>query len=128
MSRPFLDYHARCCFLLQSGRPVAQVACYQPLRTPTGLWRFPNNRDELSKDPKQFADDLINDDLIQNHMRSENGQVVLPSGASYPVFYIQSPQSGMMPLATVSKIRDLLKDGTPAAAKASRCRLAYWAR
>jgi hypothetical protein len=111
MSRPFFDYLARCCFLLQSGRPVAQVACYQPLRTPTGLWRFPNNRDELSKEPKQFAYDLINDDLIQNHMRSENGQVVLPSGASYPVLYIQSPESGMMPLATVSKIRDLLKDG-----------------
>lgn len=111
MSRPFFDYLARCCFLLQSGRPIAQVAYYQPLRTPTGLWRLPNNRDNLSNDPKQFAYDLINDDLIQNHMRTENGQVVLRSGASYPVLYIQSPESGMMPLATVRKIRDLLRDG-----------------
>ncbi len=111
MSRPFFDYLARCCFLLQSGRNVAQVAYYQPLRTPTGLWRFPDNRDHLDKDPKQFAYDLINDDLIQNQMRVEDGQVVLRSGASYPVLYIQSPESGIMPLATVSKIRNLLADG-----------------
>ncbi len=111
MSRPFFDYLARCCFLLQSGSNVAHVAYYQPLRTATGLWRFPDNRDFLARDPKKFAYDLINDDLIQNHMRVEDGLIVLRSGARYPVLYIQSPESRRMPLATVNRIQKLLADG-----------------
>ena len=72
MIRPFYDYMARCCFLLQTGRYVAHVAEYHDLRTAkTSLWR--EDGDTLSSWPKTFSFDYINDDLIQNQMTAHDG-------------------------------------------------------
>jgi len=111
MARPFFDYLARCCFLLQSGRNVAQVAVYHTFRSdPTGLWVSPKD-DDLANRPKQFAFDYVNDDLVQHRMRVSDGRIVLDSGASYQVLYVIPTHEPTMPLATLAKIKELAEQG-----------------
>ncbi len=111
MARPFFDYLARCCFLLQSGRNVAHVAVYYTFRgKDDGLWHTPKD-DDLSKRSKAFAFDYLCDDVIQKHMQVRDGRIVLDSGATYGVLYVIPTPHPTMPLATLAKIRDLLREG-----------------
>lgn len=111
LARPFFDYLARCCYLLQSGRNVAHAAVYYTFRTdPTGLWVSPKD-DDLSKRRKEFAFDYVNDDLVQNQMQVRDGQIMLDSGASYQSLYIVPTAPSTMPLATLVKINQLAKQG-----------------
>jgi len=111
MARPFLDYLARCCFLLQSGRNVAHVAVYHSFRSKSGkLWATPPD-DALSSRPKGLAFDYVNDDLVQNHMAVRDHQIVLKSGAAYQILYVVPTDHPSLPLATMRKIRDLACQG-----------------
>jgi hypothetical protein len=111
LARPFFDYLARCSFLLQSGENVAQAAVYYTFRTAEGeLWAAPPD-DDLSKRSKRFAFDYVGDHLVQNHMQVRDGRIVLDSGASYQLLYVIPTPRHTMPLATLSKIRDLARDG-----------------
>ncbi len=134
MARGFFDYIARCCFLLQSGRDVAQVAVYHTFR-PGKDPRWFERHDYLSNWPKEFAFDYVGDELVQRHMGVRDGRIVLSSGASYGILCIDPvPRSTMptrngigirdcpfvamsptprptMPLATLAKIRDLIRQG-----------------
>ncbi len=115
LARPFFDYLARCCFLLQSGRNVAHVAVYYTFRTdPTGLWVSPKD-DDLSKRRKDFAFDYVNDDLVQNRMQVRDGQIVLDSGASYQILYVVPTKPSTMPLATLAKIKEFAEQGATVA-------------
>ena len=110
MARPFFDYLARCCFLLQSGRNVAHVAVYHTFRSGDDpRWFEPGN--SLSKWPNQFAADYVGDDLVQNHMGARDGRIVLTSGASYQVLCVVPTPRPTMPLATLVKIRELIRQG-----------------
>ena len=111
LARPFFDYLARCCFLLQSGRNVGHVAVYHTFRDgKSGLWAAPGD-DHLAKRSKAFAFDYVNDDLVQNHMSARDGRIVLTSGASYQILYIVPTRRPSMALATLAKIRDLVRQG-----------------
>lgn len=110
MARGFFDYIGRCCFLLQSGRNVSQVAVYHTFRTGKDP-RWNELRNKLSRWPKQFAADYVGDDLAQNHMKVRDGRIVLTSGASYQVLCIDPTTRPTMPLATLEKIRDLTRQG-----------------
>jgi hypothetical protein len=127
MARPFFDYLARCCFLLQSGKNVASVAVYNSFQSRQGLlWLAPDD-DNLSTYPKQYGFDFVSDDLVRNHMRVQDGRIALTSGAEYQVLYISPPtlsSAGLerrpkpftetrvaMPLETLTKIRDLVRAG-----------------
>ena len=110
ISRGFFDYLGRCCFLLQSGRDVAQVAVYHSFRTGKDTcWHEP--LDDLSEWPREFAADFVGDDLVQNQMSVRDGRIVLTSGASYQVLCILPTPRPTMPLATLCKIRDLIHQG-----------------
>jgi len=111
LARPFFDYMGRCCFMLQSGNNVAQVAVYRNFQTSSDkLWRA-NSDDNLSSLPKEYAFDYVNDDLIRKHMSTTNGQIVLASGATYQILYVYPLPDGTMPLATLKRIRDLAYGG-----------------
>ena len=110
LARPFFDYLARCCFLLQSGRNVAQVAEYRGFRDPKSkLWR--EGHDPLATWPKEYAFDYVNDDILQNCTQAQDGQIALTSGASYQILYVVATDHASMPLATLAKIRDLVRRG-----------------
>ncbi|MFO7974120.1 MAG: glycosyl hydrolase [Candidatus Hydrogenedentota bacterium] len=123
-ARPFFDYLARCSFMLQSGRDVADVAVYYTFRTgETSIWAAPAD-DDLSKRSKAFAFDYVNDELIQQHMRAENGRLVMNSGASYQMLYIIPTPEPTMPLETMRAILQLTKQGATVAwagKKPDRC-------
>ncbi len=109
-ARPVYDYLARCCFLLQSGRNVAQVAVYRDFRNDkTKLWH--EGHDPLSTWPKEFAFDYVNDDILRNRMQVRDGQIRLDSGAAYQILYVIGTGRASMPLATLAKISDLLREG-----------------
>ena len=109
LARPFFDYIGRSCFLLQSGEHVAHVAEYRPMRTADAqLWN--ETGDRLSSWPKTFTFDYVNEDVIERHMALRDGQLVLPSGATYQVLYIADSQPAI-PVATLRKIRDLALAG-----------------
>lgn len=112
MVKGFMDYLSRGCFMLQSGRNVSDVAVYCSFRKPKihGIWESPW-KDGLEGHSNKFAFDYVNDDLIQNHMRSENGRIVLDSGATYQLLYIHPNHNGTIPLATMQKIRDIVHSG-----------------
>ena len=64
LARGFFDYLGRCCFMLQSGRNVAQVAVYNTFHTGrNGLWTAPRD-DRLDTYSKKFAFDFVNDDSL----------------------------------------------------------------
>lgn len=110
LARPFLDYLARCCFMMQSGKPVVHVAEYRSLQTAkTSLWA--ENGEDLSKWPKTFTFDWVNDDLIQNHMTVRDGRIELPSGVSYGILYVAPRPREAMPLATAKKIVEMVQQG-----------------
>ncbi len=109
MARPFFDYLGRCCFMLQSGKDVAQVAVYHTFRSKDSRWYY--LPDKLSEWPNQFAADYVGDDLVQNHMNVRDGRIVLSSGASYQVLCIAPTPRPTMPLATLEKIRNLTRQG-----------------
>ena len=126
LSRPLFDYLARCCFLLQSGTNVADVAVYNSfLSRDRMLWLGPDD-DRLSSHSRHFSFDYVNDDLL-SQMRVQGGQLTLNSGAAYKVLYVSPPvltSAGLeripkpltearsaMPLETLIQIRDLLRAG-----------------
>lgn len=127
MARPFFDYLARCCFLLQSGTDVASVAVYNSfLARQDMLWLAPDD-DNLSTYPRQYGFDFVSDDLVCNHRRVQDGRIALTSGAEYQVLYISPPtlsSAGLerrpkpfmearaaMPLETLTRVRDLVRAG-----------------
>jgi hypothetical protein len=110
LARGFYDYMGRCCFLLQSGRDVAQVAVYNTFRTSCdSLWR--ERADELEKWPREFAFDYVNDELVQQQMTVRDGRIALRSGASYEILCIDPTPRPTMPTATLARIRDLIRQG-----------------
>ena len=53
----------------------------------------------------------MNDVVVQNRMEPRDGRLVLGSGASYQLLYVVPTDHPSMPLATLTKIRDLLARG-----------------
>jgi hypothetical protein len=110
LARGFFDYLGRCCFLLQSGRDVAQVAVYHTFRMADDF-RWLEQGNTLAKWPKQFAFDYVGDELVQEQMTVRDGRIVLRSGATYEILCIDPTPRPTMPLATLRKIRDLIRQG-----------------
>jgi len=101
--RAWIDYYRRCCFLLQEGRAVADVAYFIGEDTP----RMTGQRDPPLPPGHDF--DFVNADVILDRMRVRDGRFTLPSGASYRVLVL--PDRDTMRPATLRKIRDLVAAG-----------------
>ena len=110
LARPFLDYLARSCFMMQSGSPVVHVADYRSFQTAKASLWFEKG-EELSKWPKTYTFDFVNDDLIQNHMIVRDGRIELPSGMAYGVLHVAPRPNGAMPLATAKRIAEMVEQG-----------------
>ncbi len=103
-SRTWVDYERRCCWLLQQGRRVADVAYFIGEDTPkmTGVRQpaLPAGRDF----------DYINADVIENNLGvSDDGRLVLPHGTSYRLLVL--PEQATIRPALLRKIRDLVQAG-----------------
>jgi len=110
-ARPFMDYLARCCHMLQQGLFVADVAYYYGDKAPN-FWP------PLASVPKKpqleglgtgYDYDVVNTDVILNRMSVENGRIVLPDGMSYRVVVL--PDQSDMPLEVLEKLGKLVSAG-----------------
>ncbi len=101
--RTWIDYLRRCCFMLQQGTRVADVAYFIGEDTPkmTGT-----RRPEL---PAGYDFDYINAEVILENMFVQNGRLTLPHGTSYRVLVL--PEQETMRPELLQKIRDLVRAG-----------------
>lgn len=104
-SRAFMDYLARCSYLLQQGDFVADALYYYGDTAPNFA------------EPKQIKPDLgfgydydyVNSDIILNKLSVQDGKLVLPHGQSYRVLVL--PPSNRIDLAVLQKLEQLVQDG-----------------
>ena len=111
MGRPFFDYLGRCCFLLQSGKNVADVAIYRTFRSSENFrWQAPSE-DGLLNYRKDYAFDFVSDEILQRHASGKAGRMSLTSGADYSLLFVSASSVPTMPLETLEAIRQLLDEG-----------------
>ena len=98
-AKPWVDYLRRCTVLLQSGKPVADVAYFIGEDAPKMTGSL---QPEL---PTGYDFDYINADVIENRLQVKDGRFVLPDGTSYRVLVLP-PQDTMRPelLAAIHKL------------------------
>jgi hypothetical protein len=102
-SKTWIDYLRRCCWLLQQGNRVADVAYFigddAPKMTGARKPELPPGRDF----------DYINGDVIETSLGVSNGVLTLPHGTSYQVLVL--PDLETMRPEVLRKIRDLVIAG-----------------
>lgn len=101
----WLKYVARCQYLLQKGRFVADALYYYGEGAPVDLPYGSGLKPTL---PKGYDYDGIDASLLMKS-RVENRRIVLPSGMSYAILCL--PDSQFMTPKLANKIRDLVKAG-----------------
>jgi len=127
-SKPMLDYLSRCCSLLQQGKFVADVLLYYGDQAPNLV---PSRRIDPSVPPRATAAqclhcgkprpvhveslglgydyDYVDEEVLLNRMRVDNGRLVLPDGMSYRLLVL--PDKPDISPAVLGKIEELVKAG-----------------
>ncbi len=136
MVKPFMDYLARCSFMLRQGNFIADALLYygddapnlvppkriDPNYTPDMPGLFPHWFHDESKcphcgrlkpvDPGQFPGydyDNINSDIITTALQIENGKLTLPHGQSYRLMMI--PDRKDMSVEVLKRLEQLIFEG-----------------
>ena len=105
-SGPWHEYLARCQFLLQRGRPAADI-CYL---TDEGAFAEPPTRERLEPPlPEGYDYDVATPEAVLNRMRVEKGRLVLPDGVSYAVLVL--PQTRRMTPGLLQRVQELVAAG-----------------
>ncbi|HVW58786.1 MAG TPA: glycosyl hydrolase, partial [Puia sp.] len=102
---PFLQYLARCQYLLRQGQFVADVLYYN------GDWA-PNIVEPKHTDPslgKGYDYDVCNEEVLLTRLSVKDGLIVLPDGMHYRMLVL--PDERRMPVAVARMLRTLVKAG-----------------
>jgi len=110
-SKPFMDYLARCSYMLQQGLFVADACYFYGDQAPNF---YPAYHDVPQKIiPEDLGEgydyDVVNSDVILNRMSVKNGRIVLPDGLSYSVLLL--PDQDNIPLDILRKLEWMVKSG-----------------
>jgi len=106
-SRKWLDYLARCQYMLQQGLFVADLVYFTGEGAPKHTRVF---REDLNPVPPEGFDyDVIDREVILTRMQVKNGRIVLPDGMSYRIMVVQEYET--MTLELVRKLHELVKAG-----------------
>ena len=110
-ARPFMDYLARCCYLLQQGLYVADVAYYYGDQAPNFWPLYHNVPDKplLEGVDAGYEYDVVNSDVILNRMSVKDGRITLPDGMSYSLLMLKDQRS--YPLEVLLKLEELVAGG-----------------
>lgn len=101
--RAWVDYERRCCWLLQQGWRVADVAYFIGEDAP----KMTGERNPALPPGRDF--DYLNAEVIEKHLKVKNGRLALPHGVSYRLLVL--PQQSTMRPELLRKIRNLVIDG-----------------
>jgi hypothetical protein len=110
-ARPFMDYLGRCCYMLQQGMFVADVAYYYGDKAPNFWPLFANvpQKPLLDGLGAGYDYDVVNSDVIVNRMSVKDGLIVFPDGMSYLVLAL--PDQRDMQLEVLVKLEELVAQG-----------------
>ena len=93
----FTDYLARCGFMLERGRPVADV-----------LWYLGDDLDHKPRQDQAFPNgyrfDYLNADVLLNRLSVRDGVVSIPEGTRWRVIWLPSEQCSRLTPATLGKL------------------------
>lgn len=101
-SHAFFDYLSRCQFLLQQGRPVADICYFVGEDAPSYCQVY-------NKTPAGYDNDSINGEVLMTRLSVKDGRLVLPDGMSYRVLVL--PPSATMTPECVQKVAALVDAG-----------------
>lgn len=101
--KAWIDYQRRCCFLLQQGAPVADLAYFIGEDAPIMTGPL------VPKPPAGHDFDFINGELVRERLTVQDGRWTLPSGASYRLLVLP-PVDTMRP-EVLRRIVELAKQG-----------------
>jgi len=100
-AKPWIDYLARCSFLLQQGRFYADLAYFYGEEPPLDM-QFPSEHGL----PENNGYDFVNSDMVLHELSvTPDGSLVTKGGATYRVLYLGGSSQHM----TVPVLRRLLK-------------------
>jgi len=110
-ARPFMDYLARCSYLLRQGLFVADTVYYYGDKAPNF---FPEFHDVPEKPRLDGLDpgydfDIVNTDVLLNRMQVQNNRIVLPDGMSYRLLVL--PDREDIPDEVVEKVENMIQAG-----------------
>lgn len=110
-AKPFINYLARCCYMLQQGLFVGDVCYYYGDKAPNFYPSFHNVPEKMLGEGlgQGYDYDVVNTEVILNRMSVKDGRIVLPDGMSYQLLVL--PAQNDMPLAVLQKMEQLVKDG-----------------
>lgn len=110
-AKPFMDYLARCSYMLQQSLFVADACYYYGDQAPNF---YPAYHD-VPKKPileglgKGYDYDVVNSDVIMNRMTVKNSRIVLPDGLSYSLLVL--PDQDDIPLEVLKKLEEMVREG-----------------
>jgi len=105
-ARAFFQYLARCQYLLQQGRFVADALYFYG----EGVTKFVPSRESVRPAlPRGYDFDAINADGLLHRLSVRDGRLVLPDGMNYRVLVL--PEDGVMSQGVLKKIQELVKAG-----------------
>ena len=105
-SKGWIQYITRTQFLLQQGKPVADICYFKGEEPASGI---PDVNYVNPPTPKNIAGDVIGPDVLLNRIRIENGKIVLPDGMKYSLM-IMAPLKTISP-AVINKVKELVTNG-----------------
>jgi len=105
-SPAFLDYLARCSYLLSQGRFAADVAFYDG----DGIGK-PVSRKAAALEGLggHFDYDKVNTEILLTRMSVKNGHIVLPDGLNYRLLALDQGQP--LPVTVLHKLVDMVEAG-----------------
>jgi hypothetical protein len=105
MAKPFIDYQARCSFMLQQGLFVADVCYYYGDQ---GYNFVPPKHIDPSLG-YGYDYDVCNKDVLLNRMSVRDGRIVLPDGMSYEILVL--PDREDIDLDVLKRVEELARAG-----------------
>lgn len=104
-AKPWIDYLARCSFMLQQGNFVGDVLYFYGDSTPN----FVPAKHINPSLGFGYDYDVTNSDILVNKLEVENGKLILPHGQQYEVLVL--PEENYMVYEVLEKIAFLIKSG-----------------
>ena len=110
-ARPFMEYMARCSYLLAQGKFVGDVAYYYGDGAPKFFPTLQGDslRPMLSGLNAGYDFDVVNTDVILNRMDVKDGKIVFPDGLNYNLLVL--PNIEDIPEDVIEKVEELIDAG-----------------
>jgi hypothetical protein len=105
-AKPWIDYLARCSYMLQQGRFFAALAYFYGEEEPLGI-QYSSERGL----PQENGFDFVNSDIILHELSvAHDGRLITHGGASYRVLYLGG-SSRRMTVPVLRQLVKLVRDG-----------------